>query len=148
MEIFADMLQRAKEPWHERLRYIQDLRDNGTGWLRSVEFEGHPLCQPLRGMDRMALEAVIARTILVTVALERYRETYDALPQTLDELVPEFIDAIPLDPFDGQALRYIVSDQDYAIYSVAFDRVDDGGAPLDTLGDLESVGDWVFTVQQ
>lgn len=148
LKTYERLIRLAKEPWEERLTYTQDLRDNGTGWRRSVEFDGHPLYVALHGTDRMALETLFARTTLLTVALERYRETYDAVPQTLDELVPEFIDAIPVDPFDGQALRYVVSDQDYAIYSVAFDRVDDGGAPLEPVGEMDSVGDWVFTVQQ
>jgi hypothetical protein len=148
LKTYVRLMRLAEEPWEKRLTYTQDLRDNGTGWRQSVEFDGHPLYVALHGTDRMALEALFARTTHLSVALERYRETNDALPQTLEELVPGFIEEIPADPFDGAPLRYVVTDHDYAIYSVIFDRVDDGGAPLEPVDEMESVGDWVFTVRQ
>ncbi len=47
------------------------------------------------------------------------------LPETLGELVPEYLDDVPRDDFDGEPLRY---DRDKkVVYSVGEDLTDDGG---------------------
>ena len=45
----------------------------------------------------------LARTAL---AIERYRLATGAVPSELDELVPEHLQEMPLDPFDGRPIRY------------------------------------------
>jgi len=65
------------------------------------------------------------------LAIEQFRRKHDRLPETLDELVPEFLDAVPIDPFDGKPLRYVVREDAYVIYSIGRDRADDGGEILD-----------------
>ena len=47
------------------------------------------------------------------------------MPKNLDELVPKFIPAIPLDPFDGKAMRYSLSNG--VVYSVGENLEDAGG---------------------
>ena len=47
-----------------------------------------------------------ARSQTVALACRRYRAKHGCYPERLDELVPEFIAAVPLDPFDGKPLRY------------------------------------------
>ena len=51
------------------------------------------------------LELSINAFRLVT-ALRRYRLKHGKLPEALEKLVPDFIDALPPDPYDGKALRY------------------------------------------
>ena len=68
------------------------------------------------------------RTAQVAVALERWRATHaGTLPDSLDALVPDFLPAIPHDPYDGQALRFKRLPQGYVVYSIGPDRRDDGG---------------------
>jgi hypothetical protein len=53
------------------------------------------------------------------------------LPETLDELVPDFLPSVPIDPNGGKPLRYHPnSDGTYLLYSVGENGVDDGGDPL------------------
>jgi hypothetical protein len=66
----------------------------------------------------------VAHTAL---AIERYRLAQGRLPQTLGELVPTYLNAVPADPFDGQALRYSLLGQGYVVYSIGEDGSDDGG---------------------
>ncbi|HUY91449.1 MAG TPA: hypothetical protein VMV10_22105 [Pirellulales bacterium] len=61
------------------------------------------------------------------VAVERFRLANDRLPQTLDELTPTFLDAVPIDPFDGARLRYRIDAMEYVVYSVGKDKVDQNG---------------------
>jgi len=63
-----------------------------------------------------------ARTIL---ALRAYQLTHGNLPPDLNALVPEFLDAVPVDDFDGQPLRYLPDRK--IVYSVGQNLKDDGG---------------------
>ncbi len=61
-------------------------------------------------------------------ALERFRTARGAYPQTLTELVPDFITAIPLDTFSQQPLIYRPKDGGtFLLYGVGKNRTDDGG---------------------
>ncbi|MCH8514624.1 MAG: type II secretion system protein GspG, partial [Kiritimatiellae bacterium] len=64
-------------------------------------------------------------TILVT-ALQLYQREQGEFPQTLQDLVPAYLAAIPADPFDGHPFRY---DRDKAIvYAIGENLVDNGGS--------------------
>jgi hypothetical protein len=72
------------------------------------------------------------------LAVEQFRRRHGMLPDRLEQLVPEFLSALPSDPFDGQSLRFAVTPGGgYVVYSVGKDGVDQGGetatdgAPLD-----------------
>jgi ABC-type Na+ efflux pump permease subunit len=67
------------------------------------------------------------RCVAVMLAAERYRRQHDHWPETLADLVPAYLQAIPIDPFDGQPLRYRRRPNGAVIYSVGFDLVDNGG---------------------
>jgi len=69
-----------------------------------------------------------ARTALVAVAVERFRLANDGkLPGQLSDLVPSYLDKIPVDPFDGRPVRYKRTSNGYVVYSVGPDETDDGG---------------------
>jgi hypothetical protein len=75
---------------------------------------------------KRALQTEAEREAVRTViALRRYGRANGDWPEALEELVPEFLDAVPADPFDGKALRY--DREKRAVYSVGPDRVDQGG---------------------
>ncbi len=59
-----------------------------------------------RASLRMAVTVACVRDASVAVALERYRRQHQTLPETLDPLVPEFISAIPANPFNGHPIAY------------------------------------------
>ena len=61
------------------------------------------------------------------IAAERFRIAHGRLPQKLDELVPQFLPAVPTDPFDGQPLRLKANEEELVFYSVGANRKDDGG---------------------
>jgi hypothetical protein len=63
-----------------------------------------------------------ARTIL---ALRAYQLTQGRLPPDLDALVPEFLESVPVDDFNGQPLHY--SAERKIVYSVGKNLKDDGG---------------------
>jgi hypothetical protein len=67
------------------------------------------------------------RSLIVALAAERYRRQHDGWPETLDHLIPTYLAAVPLDPFDGKSLRYRHLDDGVVIYSVGADGKDNGG---------------------
>lgn len=71
------------------------------------------------------------------VAVERFFRSEGRLPSKLNELVPRFLGSPPIDPCDGQPLRYRVEAAEYLVYSVGPNGVDDGGrlAPTGKEGD-------------
>ena len=77
----------------------------------------------------------------VGLAMCRYRAAKQAFPETLQELVPEFLPAVPRDPFCGQPLRLKSTDQDLIIYSIGPNGKDDDGVPFDR---EEETGDITF----
>ena len=71
----------------------------------------------------------IAHRDAMTAALaaERFRIATGAYPKGWDDLVPAYLPTIPSDPFDGQPIRMIASNEEVLIYSIADDLQDDGG---------------------
>jgi hypothetical protein len=61
------------------------------------------------------------------MAVERYRLARGALPSSLGDLVPAYLDIVPEDPFTGQPLRYEKLGRGFVVYSVGPDGRDDGG---------------------
>jgi hypothetical protein len=82
------------------------------------------------------------RCALVGVAAERYRIRNNQWPATLGKLVDDgLLKAIPVDPYDGQPLRYKLRPDGAVVYSIGHDGVDNGGninreRPLDSGVDL------------
>jgi hypothetical protein len=69
-----------------------------------------------------------ARNIISNVGLQvyRYQLKHKQYPASLTDLVPEYLPQVPLDPFDGQPIRYLEheSRKGAVVYSVGGDRKD------------------------
>jgi hypothetical protein len=83
----------------------------------------------------------------VACALELYRLTRGGYPETLDSLVPQFIENLPHDVINGQPLHYQrTQDGQFILYSVGWNEKDDGGkVALRKSGSVDpEKGDWVW----
>jgi hypothetical protein len=67
------------------------------------------------------------RSAAVGLACERFRRANNRWPNDLAEIPSTILPSIPLDPFDGQPLRYRRAVDGVVIYSVGPDRTDDSG---------------------
>jgi len=61
------------------------------------------------------------------LAVERYRLARGHWPERLEDLVPDYLAAVPADPFDGRPLRLRRLPDGIVVYSVGPDRQDDSG---------------------
>jgi hypothetical protein len=67
------------------------------------------------------------RLMRIAFAITRYRAKYDKQPSNLEELVPEFLTHVPLDPFDNKPLRMKKVSAGSIIYSVGPNMEDNDG---------------------
>jgi hypothetical protein len=74
----------------------------------------------------------------IACALERYRLAHGAYPETLEALVPQFMERAPHNIINGQALKYRREGGGFLLYSVGWNGTDDGGKPPQALSTLKT----------
>jgi len=68
------------------------------------------------------------RSSVGAIAVARYARAHaNALPETLQKLVPDYLSGRLIDPFSGDELKYRQDAGGYKVYSVGSNRKDDGG---------------------
>jgi hypothetical protein len=105
-----------------------------SGWKTRMLFTFAPgtVAKMRRTADASAEAAYLRgevrlRLLLADLAIRRFRLEHGKDPETLAELVPKILHTVPIDPFSGKPLIYRPRPEGYLLYSVGFDRVDDGG---------------------
>jgi hypothetical protein len=97
-------------------------------------------------------EAAAIAQIRVTrtaLAIERWRLAHNGnVPDSLVALVPDFLPAVPTDPFDEQPLRFKKLAHGYVVYSTGRDFTDDGGKPEPAEAKNTDHYDITFTVER
>ncbi len=78
---------------------------------------------------RFARTDALRDAAILGLSCELYRSKHGEYPDSLDELVPEFLDAIPPDPFTGKPFVYKKrpDGEGFIVYSVGPNLADDGG---------------------
>ena len=97
------------------------------------------------GVERRFVQvATITDQARLACALERCRLARRAYPETLAELAPEFIPAIPAEIVNGEPYRYRRADDgSFLLYSVGTDLRDDDGV-IDPKLSASKQADWVW----
>lgn len=78
------------------------------------------------GAEYAAMES---DAVMVAMGLELYRRRHGDWPGNLERLVPDLLPSIPPDRFDGEPMRYALINGGPVLYSIGYDRDDDGGKP-------------------
>ena len=112
-----------------------------TGWKYKQEGRTTFITRPnavgkiLYGLLVPALDLVLERkcrtetsltATRLIVACNAYRNQQGKMPEDLQALVPTYLAAIPSDPYDGKAFRYVPSKE--IVYSAGKDLKDSGGS--------------------
>ncbi len=142
----GELVAASEKPLPERLAALKGM---------DGEIEDIP---PVRRITRILLsaigrmaesdarEAAMLRCARTALAVDRYRQERGKLPETLQDLVPEHMESILEDPFDGKPLRYRKLPKGYVVYSVGPDLSDEGGKERE---EREEEGyDVTFTVER
>jgi hypothetical protein len=69
----------------------------------------------------------LVRMSLAALAIERFRLAEGRRPASLDEIAPRYLPTVPVDPCDGQPIRFRPLPKGYMVYSVGRDGQDNGG---------------------
>ena len=75
--------------------------------------------------QRVGDVATKCRAMHLMVAIVAYEEAQGVLPAELAQLVPTYLSELPVDPFDGQLLRY--DPERRRVWGVGADGIDSGG---------------------
>jgi hypothetical protein len=73
----------------------------------------------------------VAQIMAAAVAIKRYRSLHGHLPERLDNLVPEFIDQVPIDFYTQSPLIYTVNHHVMQLYSAGENEIPEGGYESD-----------------
>ncbi len=132
---------------HERLKTVQSA-NNRAEEVSLIHILFHLLRPALAKCVEYDLRTLSnLRACHTAIITELYRLEKGSLPETLSDLVPDYLESIPIDPFDGNDLRYKKKKVGYIIYSVGEDGVDDGGVDKFSVGKHDTY-DWPFTVEK
>ena len=127
------------------------LRDRFERRIHELSMTGRfPFIRDLFGApDRAiriedALQVEVSAT-LVMIAIAQYKLRQGKYPAHLDDLVPEILAEVPIDPLHGGAFGYRLTPDDphgrpYLLYSTGLDRNDDGG-DFDVADSLRCIDD-------
>jgi hypothetical protein len=120
-------------PFHETRddwqRFNKKLKAGSEGFIGI----GNLLTPALTRLVERAVEADARhRVVRVALAMHRYRAAGGRFPDKLEDLTPEFIIAVPRDPFDGKPIKLKRTDGGLVVYSIGPDMTDQGGStPFD-----------------
>jgi hypothetical protein len=142
-------MEHSVEEFFEELRLYADRPD----WEQIEHFGIPSFAQMITGMESNDLSgsfgtiASMSHYVMmqmkedgcrIAIGLALYRNTYGNLPDTLDKLVPSYLDSVPVDPLSRTGEPYVYRPEpwtradgepggEYILYSVGFDGVDNGG---------------------
>lgn len=131
--------ERLDESWQQSVRERQKLSNQLLRFLQGKSLKSmrteairdiiYSLLAPAAALLGDSQQAGEVRLLVVRTAfaLAAYRLERGELPESLEGLVPEYLDRIPMDPFSGNPLVYKRRAEGFIVYSVGVRREDDGG---------------------
>jgi len=124
----TEIVELSKRPLHEQRKRIGEF-DSANGG----KMPDNPITALFGSANMKVYEAdcrcqADLRATYVALACERYRLKHERWPGSLEELVTaKLLDAIPLDPYDGQPLRYRRTKEGFVVYAIGPDNLDNDG---------------------
>ncbi len=116
----------ANVPPHVALREDYELESKLTGdshwkYLKARAVLGKQL------IENTARANTLLRGLQLLTAIERYKNEQGHAPDSLADLEPRFLEEPVLDPFSGEAFKYIRTEDGWTLWSIGPNLTDDGG---------------------
>lgn len=148
-QAYSEISEQSKLPVRAR-RYVYSdeivsrLRQRNWGSFTSRNPYGTVLLAILypamnKVLEKVELAKVSSSATQISFSLQTYYLKEGNLPETLEQLVPDYLAKIPLDPYDGQTMRY--SKEKKIVYSVGNDFLDRGGSELPYMFQIDQDAD-------
>ena len=126
LDFITRYIEACKLPTHERLQVAKTIdadMDKIPKYHILAEIMNIHGGGLIKGDCRIIAMLENARAAL---AVERFRLANARFPESLNDLVPKFIESVPIDPFDGKKVRYKKTYIGFVVYSVGDNLKDDG----------------------
>ena len=122
-ETLSTVIAALEQPWPARATAVARAYD-ALGPPPSDQFRLPDVSMSKQIVDHLAL----VRVARVIVAIERSRREHrEAMPAHLEDLVPGYLEVLPVDPYSGQRLLLRTEARSYAVYSLGPNGRDDRG---------------------
>jgi len=118
----ARVADAVRQPWPDVWESVRVIEQEKPGFM-----QGGLMPPMTRAVGPTGGGIAKCRCVRIALMIESYRREKGNLPQTLQELVPQFGQEIPADPFSGRDLLYRAQPEGFVVYSVFEDGRDDGG---------------------
>jgi hypothetical protein len=127
-----EQIEQSREPAEATLARDAVWEDETFGWVSRFSYATAKLTGQESARDSVFRPCIAGRDaclrlLRTDLALRLFRQERGRLPERLDELVPQYLAALPVDPFSDQPLVYHRGDGDFLLYSVGRDGADNGG---------------------
>ncbi len=106
--------------------------------------------QMLPGIDATCMKQAVLEALILTsrtgLACRVFKARSGRYPDSLAEIIPDLIPAIPIDPFTGDPLVYKREGEGFVVYSLGSNQKDDDGRSTWTITQLvtEKDDDWTW----
>jgi len=135
LELYGETIAASREPFPQARTQMQRVNNRlmakagSRNPLEKMKYMVTLLMTPAVGaaFDSTARELAHRDVLLAAIAAERFRLKGGTFPSHLQDLAPEFLSALPIDPFNGQPLQVVAGEGELLIYSVGRDGKNDGG---------------------
>jgi len=129
-----DVVLTRDNVWHQRVRGWQGRLHHVA--VQLVVPGGKRSLMNLHQFDLLERDRQARlRLWLCEVAVEDFSRVLGRLPDDLGQTVPDYLDAVPEDPYSGKPLIYRADGESYLLYSVGENGIDDGGSAQAADGD-------------
>ncbi|MHC4192607.1 MAG: hypothetical protein ACYS8I_00705 [Planctomycetota bacterium] len=147
LDLMSDCIEAYELPPHQRQKAFRSIEAKVNSLSQIHAFVRQSMSAIPRCVTRELNHIAKLRSAQTALAVQRYRLAEGRLPGALADLVPDYLDTVPLDPFDGNDLRYKKLNVGFVVYSIGEDGKDDGGRER-TSGSARSSYDLTFTVER
>ncbi|MBN2593247.1 MAG: hypothetical protein JXA81_07050 [Sedimentisphaerales bacterium] len=133
LDIMEGYIKSNRLPFHKRQEALKAINTRLTS-TSQIHILLHIIMPALSRISTLDLRTIaLMRTARTALAIERYRLASNKLPDKLADLVPAYLDAVQIDPFDGNKLRYKKLEVGFVVYSIGEDLIDDSGKEIPTV---------------
>lgn len=134
-EISWETLEKLHEEWEENLPWYA-VTTKGVIWRNHW----------VRDTRMVHIRLILAQTAL---AIHRYRHAKGDWPETLADLVPEYLSAVPQDSYGEASLRYLREPGRVLLYSLGPNETDDSGnLPKQSVAEVVEMDDIVWVLEE
>ena len=134
---FGEVIDAARQPWPRKLdeaarldRTYPRASSRGNAMANLVNPFGRHYANNMLQFWMPRVAEAVARTnaSIGAIGVARWRaDHHGAMPASLQDLVPRYLQSALIDPYSGGELKYVASADGFKIYSVGVNRRDDGG---------------------